>query len=590
MESTKTYFNRQQNWIYLILIFAGLLLRWINLDQRPLHHDESLHGIYGLYFYDNPATGFYKYNPLLHGPFLYHLLPFSYELLGVSKFAMRFPMAFIGSAMLFIPWIYRRYFNPKTALILTAAIALSPTLIYWSRFVRHDFLVLSCWLAMLFAITHLKGGWRNFVFISFFSLQFTIKENSYITFGLLLAYLFYEATILKIVDKYQESYLSGSLLHIKRSGLIILFSLLSGVIIYCYFYSAGFQYLQGILDGLYRKSLVYWADQHSKSRIPGPFIYQFMILSWYQAPFILLLLYQTFNFYVAKSWSWKWPALLALTVAICLRIAPSTGLIEAFKWQFSMDHYLFLFLLLQGIVVTTWHILKREKVLAFFCYGFFSCFFTYSYVGEKVPWLALYPFVMGLIYFALYFDKNIFVHRRRQKYFTVALLAFCLWSLRISLITNYSRAGKASEYLAQVHTSKEYEEIAKKIVTELDAPHRGIKPTILNYRENNWPLSWYLYGRPEYVYLVKNHDPASFDYIFDQPYDPALHRELSKTHRKILIDLREWWVPDLDQMTLLNFTKYALTHNPWNPIGFKKVALFIKKSRSNELQLKNKKN
>src|SRR5690606_20769121 len=58
----------------------------------------------------------------------------------------------------------------------------------------------------------------------------------------------------------------------------------------------------------------------------------------------------------------------------------------------------------QSLIATVTHLLERNRALAFFGYMFLAHLATYSYLGEKVPWLTTYPFVTGLIYLALYFD------------------------------------------------------------------------------------------------------------------------------------------------------------------------------------------
>jgi predicted membrane-bound mannosyltransferase len=54
----------RRGWIiYSALVLVGLFLRWFQLDDRPVFHDESLHAMYGLYFYDAPEVHYYQYNP-----------------------------------------------------------------------------------------------------------------------------------------------------------------------------------------------------------------------------------------------------------------------------------------------------------------------------------------------------------------------------------------------------------------------------------------------------------------------------------------------------------------------------------------------
>src|SRR5262245_10596435 len=55
--------------------FAGLTLlafalRMVDLGSRAMHHDESLHALYSWYLYVGRG---YTHDPMMHGPFLFHL-------------------------------------------------------------------------------------------------------------------------------------------------------------------------------------------------------------------------------------------------------------------------------------------------------------------------------------------------------------------------------------------------------------------------------------------------------------------------------------------------------------------------------------
>ena len=57
-QSWTSFFLAKEWVLFSLLLVLGLLLRWLLLDMRPYHHDESLHGMYGRYFYDLPNSNF----------------------------------------------------------------------------------------------------------------------------------------------------------------------------------------------------------------------------------------------------------------------------------------------------------------------------------------------------------------------------------------------------------------------------------------------------------------------------------------------------------------------------------------------------
>ena len=75
----------------------------------------------------NPTSNFYKYNPMLHGPFLYHLLPWVYYLLGTAHEAIRVIPALVFSILPFA-FSYALYGKLKyRAFFITALLLTSPS-------------------------------------------------------------------------------------------------------------------------------------------------------------------------------------------------------------------------------------------------------------------------------------------------------------------------------------------------------------------------------------------------------------------------------------------------------------------------------
>src|SRR4029078_6194249 len=144
------------------------------------------------YFYDFPDQNYYKYSPMLHGPLLYNLLRVVYSTVGYSDWGARSLITLIGSVFLFLPLIFRRFLTREIVIALTAFIALSPTIIYWSRFLREYFLVLSGWMLMFYGVLLAAPNRKALFVLVGLAIQFCTKENSYVTTALLFGYLVFE--------------------------------------------------------------------------------------------------------------------------------------------------------------------------------------------------------------------------------------------------------------------------------------------------------------------------------------------------------------------------------------------------------------
>ena len=641
----------------LCLIFAvGIFLRWWDLaGSRPLHHDESLHGMYSLYGFERPDSNFYKYQPLLHGPLLFNCIPWAFDLLGKTDFATRFPMAVMGTIMLFMPWFFRRYLSPKSLFTLTLFIALSPELVYWSRFSREDYFMVSSLLWMLGGATLASPALAP-LFVWFgIGWMLCVKESSFVFMAIFLGYLIYEFLVVKCLIKLETGKWSGAdkktpmlwqrlLRNFQAYPWSWVLGFTLGAFFYCYLYSAGFQYPEGILDGLYRKSLSYWWEQHSVERIKGPFAYSFFVISWYDLPWTLALIYLQFHFFLSRGKQWAGFFLGIIVVAAGLSLLASghnledIDLTNLFKLKIPFDIFLCIFILANSLISTTLHIKEGDKDLAFFGYFFWANFFTYGYLGEKVPWLALYPFISGLIYFALYLQKAKAVPRlqlpelirpehimrfcglvliiisllcgfeeREPKMFSGVLaglaliglgefwkrklpvleicswgliaLAFTLYTTRATIMTNFGRAGEQHQIIGQVHTTWDLDRIMRRIRHEFEAPTKGQKPTIYLQGDALWPITWYLRDIPTYRFVLDTQGLPKYDYAFLNLGDPQAST-LRKTHFEQIIPLRGWWVPDYNLMTLRKFLLYTFFYVEWNPIGNFNIYFFSRRPQT----------
>lgn len=640
---------------YLGIFAAGLLLRWLELDARPVHHDESLHTMYGRYFFDFPDHNYYRYQAMLHGPVLYNVLRVIYNTLGSSTWAARALPALLGSLLMFAPLLFRRYFSRNALLALTAALALSPTLIYWSRFIREDIPQLVAMFIMLYGAVLAQGGKKAFFVLFGLTLQFCIKENAFVTGAVLLGYLVYEAFFNHILLKGEDSTMRRIGRYIRRHWAESLCALTLCVLMYCVLYGAGFRadqiglrHVKGILDGVYRDSIMYWLNQHNIERIPGPFLFHFYMLSWYELLFIVALFVQLYIFYRNAS-----PAIQACGAAVLILAVGCTlsyaGRAVQGEWPWSffklkdqLDLLGLFIILFHPILLTTQHLLRRERALAFWGYLFGASFFTYSYLGEKVPWLAVYPFVPGVIYLALFFDDYFKRHpvSNAAQYPWSRLFMLCgsavvIWAmvfmlqegwkenwvfvfsgivifllglfdhfsktfgsanlmrwafavlivfnLRSAVLTNFVYAGQASEFISQVHTTHEFHDFVLRIHREIEAPVKGYKPLILGIEDVVWPITWYLVDIPEYKFSADEQQRKNFDYIFQNCKgncaDDNYVEAAPPGFRSLKLKLRGWWVPDYKQMTVKKFLHYTINRRPWSPSGFSYVTVLINTDR-----------
>ncbi len=125
----------QLAWGFLIVL-AGLSRFW-DLSYRALMHDESIHTYYPWLLYRGDG---YTHDPLSHGPFLFHANALVYFLFGDTDASSRFVPALAGMLLVFAPWLLRgpHHLGRIGALAAGTFFLVSPALLYYTRFIRHD--------------------------------------------------------------------------------------------------------------------------------------------------------------------------------------------------------------------------------------------------------------------------------------------------------------------------------------------------------------------------------------------------------------------------------------------------------------------
>lgn len=558
MEQVKSFIK--EYWPFLLISLIGLFLKFTLLGERPLHHDESLHAQYGKYFANSFTKGFYKYDPMLHGPFLYNLQALWHSIAQpLSKAQVRFIPAMIGFLISLSPLIFRRRMTKRQLFFIMLFFAISPTFTYWSRYLRHDYLVLAEVALGVYLYLCRPKHWVLFLGVVT-GLHFSTKENFFVHLSLIFGFILTKSFI-------QKEFKFSKL---KDVGYFSAGFLLSSVPLY----TAWFQYWPGFLDGVYRKSLSYWFNQHHVERIKGPFFYNSLIISIYEiwiAPVVVMIS----GLWISKQTN-KWRGIdlgftfLLFVIATLLPTKLPDFVLTYLKIKNGIDFFLY-FLIIYAALRVTISLIRLKKVpLAFVSYLFFSSLFTYSFLGEKVPWLSLYP----IIFFAVLVMMLINSFNKPSYYIVCIFLSLSIFK---TIYINFISHGSSKELISQVHTTKEYEDILIKIRSSLEKPVGSIKPRVLILEDNGWPLSWYLWGYSGVDYSANVNNRSHYDFIFDKFLDTDPTSIMAKTHTRELIALRHYWWPNFSEITLKKWLRLYFLNEPWSVSGDFRISLWRKK-------------
>ena len=181
---------------YIALVGLALVSRFWDLAAKPLHHDESLFAYYGYFLYRGWG---YDYQPILHGPVLQFVSAFFFLLFGDNNFTMRLPAAVGGLCILPVVWYWGRYLGRTGARAALLLVVLSPSILFYSRFLRNDvpYLVVTMWCALAL-LRALDTGARRHVFWALFAaaLAFCMMESSIFFFAACIGFL----AVMSVID------------------------------------------------------------------------------------------------------------------------------------------------------------------------------------------------------------------------------------------------------------------------------------------------------------------------------------------------------------------------------------------------------
>ncbi|MFN3761602.1 MAG: flippase activity-associated protein Agl23 [Anaerolineae bacterium] len=180
--------TREQG-LYLLLLLVCLVSRLVMLGYRVQSHDESLHCKFSWDLYT--GIGF-QHNPMMHGPLDFHLAALAFFLFGDSDFTARLPIAIMGTVLVAFPYFLRRWLGRWGALAASFLLLISPSITYYSRYIRHD-IPTALWATLTFwaVFRYLEEGRDRHLYIlaAALSLMFATKEVAFIytaIFGLFL--------------------------------------------------------------------------------------------------------------------------------------------------------------------------------------------------------------------------------------------------------------------------------------------------------------------------------------------------------------------------------------------------------------------
>jgi uncharacterized protein (TIGR03663 family) len=458
----KSFFTFERT--FLLILIIAFFLRFFVLDLKLLHHDEAIHS---WFCYELLTRGAWQYDPSYHGPFLYFVTTGVFYLLGPSDWTARLLPSLFGFCIIPLVWcIYRLgYIDRNQTLLASLLLAISPDMVYFSRFLRHDIFMLFFTMLFLVAIlSWFERGRTRFAVLAAVAAAGALCCKEEMPVIVLIFFVFFAFA----------AWRKRFVLPVNWKADFLLFVVLV-VAIMSVMYSAFFFHpdtligqnfgitSQGIhfemnTTGWYR-AIEHWTEMHNQQRLGGPMYFYVLLFLLYELPIFILAVISTVQFLTAGLH----PVLFLKKVKNWIRtrrFTLSTGELATASAMQLQD----------GQQVNT----KSEEFFRFCIFWMLGTMAFYAYVGEKVPWLIIAQ-LLPMCFVAVY---------RLSWRKTAFLLAGCVFLAVMTWHVAFVPAD-ISEPIVQVQNSEELRDV----MAIMDNADR-----IVIASKDYWPIPWYYRG------------------------------------------------------------------------------------------------
>jgi uncharacterized protein (TIGR03663 family) len=267
------------NWetaLFVAIFVLGALLRFWDLGSRALHHDESIHAVHSWYILS--GKGIYRQDPTYHGPFLYYSEAMAYFLFGATSYAARIMPAIFGTILVTTPMLLKRHLGRVGALAAAFMIAISPSILYYSRALRHDMFTLAATVVLIAAFFRFMEDRRlRWVYVG--AVAYTIGYANHELMLLINTPMIGLALVSALV---WENFLSRGekpLTDALRSvpGRVWVNCFLIFLALFIPLYTSLFTNMAGLFTGSVG-AVTYWLSQQAVRRGDQPWFYYFLLL------------------------------------------------------------------------------------------------------------------------------------------------------------------------------------------------------------------------------------------------------------------------------------------------------------------------
>lgn len=524
-DSTATHRSRLEIAAWLGLLVVATVVRFIDLGDRPFHHDESQDAYFSYLFAEN-FDG-YSYNPLLHGPVRFYMNALVFTVLGDSDFTARLGYALMSILAIGLLYLLRHQLGRVAAFAAAVGLAVGPSFLYFSRFAREDIVLAAVMIAMIVAAFRFLRRPHTVtlcVIAALVAVAYGVKESGGVLVGLGALFFFLAAIVQGVRaeragGKFSDGEIPAAAVKVGWAGLVYAVSVF--VIVYLLIFTRAFTEFECVASAtevtkekpfncawaLYH-GLEYWSAQQDLGR--GD-----------EAP-------------------WLYPAILV-----------------GEDWP----------ILLLGLVGTVFAFLRPSTLRLFLVFYFVGAFAFHLWGKERFAWLIVHPLVPLTLLAGVGVQA---LWELRSRIARVGALAAVALGFAYLVYASYRANGELRADPRSLLVSTQSSEQVKEVADQVDALGK-VTITVDASEGATFPYAWYFRKKQASYPLVgttQGFVPDGQVLTLTEASYATIKPNLSAYDCR-QFDFRIWWVKgEYDKRySLSTWWDYWTERKAWDPTG-----------------------
>jgi len=491
---------------------TAIFLRFFRLELKPLHHDE---GVNGHFLISLLREGVYQYDPSnYHGPDLYYISLAFVKIFGLNTISIRSSVAIFGVLTVVLTFFLRRYIGDLGSLSAALFLALSPGMVYISRYFIHEiifvFFSLSLVVAFAYFIEKREAGVFSVVWMilllmvcflpSAMSLaNYLGGENNVLVWVLRIGMIAIEGALIYFLLRMLLTWNEGRPIYflLASASLILLFATKETA-----FITIGTMMIASVCvwfwRRIYKKALgEFGADELSENSLTWK-NFSDALGSSYERVILIVVFVVVFVYlgvlFFSSFFTYPKGIIGAFeTYAIWAKTGSAdhsqNGKLAYAKWLWQIESPLIILSVVGTLIA---FIKARHRFAIFAAFWGFGLFLAYTIIPYKTPWLML-SFMLPMCLISGYVINELAVSRMLvQKVLAGALFAGSVWIFSSQTYDlNFVRYDSDQLPYVYAHTPRGFLGLIQEIERYAEKSGKKTEATIEIVSPEYWAMPWY---------------------------------------------------------------------------------------------------